>query len=343
MMKKFIYKPLVITMGDPSGISAEIVFNTWLNKKAIKPVSFFLIDDIFRLKKIRDFLKLKVPLNYVECPSQVNTNFDKFLPIISVNKKIDASLSIPDKKNSKYIVDSIKKAIDYVINGDALSIVTSPVSKKILIESGFKYFGQTEFISKIISDKYKKKVNEVMILTTTKTLDNGRNLRVGLVTTHIPLKEVSKKLSKKLIIQKSESFINFLKKEWKIKNPAVGICGINPHCGENGLIGTEEKEIIIPAINALKQKHNISGPISADTCFSKFQRKKYDGIICTYHDQGLIPVKTLDFFNSVNVTGGLPIIRTSPDHGPAFDIAKDKKACNKSLIAAIKMAFNLSK
>ena len=336
-------KPIVITMGDPSGISAEIIFNSWLNKKLFSPISFFLIDDIYRLKKIRDFLKLNVPLSYVKSPSEVNENFSNFLPIISINKKINSQLGLPQKKNAKYIINSIERAVDFVIKGQASSILTSPICKKNLIESGFKYLGQTEFISKIVSKKYKKNFNEVMILSTTKPADNGKNLRVGLVTTHIPLKEVSKKIDKNLIIKKSESFISSLKKNWLIKKPIIGICGINPHSGENGMIGFEEKRIVIPAINYLKKKYNIFGPLSADTCFSKYHREKFDGIICLYHDQGLIPVKTLDFFHSVNITGGLPIIRTSPDHGPAFDIAKKKIASNKSLIAALRMAANLVK
>ena len=125
--------------------------------------------------------------------------------------------------------------------------------------------------------------------------------------------------------------------------PKIGICGINPHCGENGLIGREEKQIILPIINFLKKKYRIYGPLSADTCFSKYKRKFYDGIIAIYHDQGLIPIKTIDFFNSVNITGGIPIVRTSPDHGPAFDIAKLNKASNKSFIASIKLASKISK
>ena len=137
--------------------------------------------------------------------------------------------------------------------------------------------------------------------------------------------------------------IQSLEKLWNISRPNIAVCGLNPHSGESGKIGTEEEKIILPAIQKLKTKnYNVFGPLSADTCFSKNKRQSYDGFICIYHDQGLIPVKTLDFFNSVNVTGGIPIIRTSPDHGPAFDIAELNQASNKSLIASIKLAESLS-
>ena len=182
-----------------------------------------------------------------------------------------------------------------------------------------------------------------MILTTTKPEDRGVDLRVGLITTHIPLSEVSRKLFTDKIILKIESFIKSLEKLWNISRPNIAVCGLNPNSGESGKIGTEEKKIILPAIQKLKTKnYNVFGPLSADTCFSKNKRQSYDGFICIYHDQGLIPVKTLDFFNSVNVTGGIPIIRTSPDHGPAFDIAELNQASNKSLIASIKLAESLS-
>lgn len=336
-------KPIVVTMGDPSGISAEIIFKTWMERKSIEPISFFVIDDIKRLEKIANFFKLKIPLQNVKKTSDVKNIFKHSLPVFSLGDNINAKLGEPKPENSKYIIKSIKKAVNFVSENKASSIVTSPLSKEILLDAGFKYLGQTEFISDLVKKKKGKKFEEIMILSTTKPSDGGENLRVGLITTHIPLIKVSKSISKNLIIRKTRSFVKTLQTKWKIKKPKVGICGLNPHSGENGLIGKEELSIIIPAINYLSdKKYNISGPISADTCFSKSRRVKYDGIICIYHDQGLIPVKTIDFFNSVNITGGIPIIRTSPDHGPAFDIAKLFKASNKSFIASLKLASKLS-
>ena len=176
-----------------------------------------------------------------------------------------------------------------------------------------------------------------MILSTSNHV-KSKNIIVGLVTTHIPLNDVSRNLTVEKIISKTVSFNFSLKKIWGIKKPYIGICGLNPHCGESGLLGFEEEKIIKPAIKILKKKKIlVMGPLSPDSSFTDFSINKFDGILCMYHDQGLIPVKTIDFYNSVNVTGGLPILRVSPDHGPAFDISTQFIARNDSLISALKL------
>ena len=343
MIKSFKEKPIVITMGDPSGISGEILLKSWLQKDKEFIPNFFSIDSPERLNNISDLFKLNVPIKEISNPMEVEYYFPKFLPVLSLNNKIKSKLGRPEIKNNKYIIQSIERGVDLALNKEVKAIVTSPISKSILLETGFKYFGQTEFISEITSKKQKKKFEEIMILTTTKPEDMGVDLRVGLITTHIPLSEVSKALYTDKIVIKIKGFIQSLEKLWNISRPNIAVCGLNPHSGESGKIGTEEEKIILPAIQKLKTKnYNVFGPLSADTCFSKNKRQSYDGFICIYHDQGLIPVKTLDFFNSVNVTGGIPIIRTSPDHGPAFDIAELNQASNKSLIASIKLAESLS-
>ena len=174
-----------------------------------------------------------------------------------------------------------------------------------------------------------------MILSTSKPADGGKNLIVGLITTHIPLKNIHKFLDQKSIYEKIIAFKNSLSKTWKIRFPNIGITSINPHAGEEGLIGTEEVEIIKPILKKCKKnKIKIVGPLSSDSCFHRSRREQFDGILCFYHDQGLIPVKTLDFNHSINVTGGLPFLRVSPDHGPAFDIAEKNIASLESLIAS---------
>ena len=173
-----------------------------------------------------------------------------------------------------------------------------------------------------------------MILTTTKPVDSGKNLIVGLITTHIPLNEIHKKIKKQKVLEKILSFKNSLSKIWHKKSPKIGITSVNPHAGEGGLIGTEEVNILQPVLEECKNlKINITGPLSSDSCFHRSKRELFDGILCFYHDQGLIPIKTLDFNNSINVTGGLPFLRVSPDHGPAFDIATKNIANLDSLIA----------
>lgn len=337
-------KAISITMGDPSGISGELILKTWIDRKSNFLEPFFVLDVCERLKKISSLFKLKVPIKQINYPQETFKYFDNFLPVINISNSIKFKLGFPDKKNSKLILNSINKALDFAMSNQVKSVVTSPVSKNILIKSGFKFYGQTEYISNYISKKKKKKFNEVMILSTTNPVDKGPNLIVGLITTHIPVKEISKNLKVSIIVSKIESFIASLKSLWKVKNPKIGICGFNPHAGEFGLVGDEERKIILPSLNKLKKKGiSISGLLSADTCFSLAHRKNYDGIVCMYHDQGLIPVKTLDFFRSVNITGGLPLIRTSPDHGPAFDIAHKNKANNSSYIAAIKLASEFTK
>ena len=174
-----------------------------------------------------------------------------------------------------------------------------------------------------------------MILSTTNPVDNGSNLIVGLVTTHIPLVDVKRKLTKNLIEQKIISFRSSIQRFWNIKNPRIAISSLNPHAGEGGLIGDEETKLIKPVLIKLRKKNiQILGPLSSDSCFHKSSRERFDGILCLYHDQGLIPVKTIDFYNSINITGGLPFIRVSPDHGPAFDIANKNKANTDSLFSS---------
>lgn len=334
-------KPICITMGEPSGISAEIIIKIWFMRKREKISPFFVFDDPERLEKISKFLGIKVPIKIIQNESESLNIFDKCLPVKPLSSKIEFQLGNPNFNNSKYVLESIKSAVQSALENKVKAVITSPVCKKMLIKYGFKYAGQTEYISEIVSRKKKKKFSEVMILSTTRPVDKSSNLRVGLVTTHIPMKNVSKIITRNLLANKTISFENTLRKVWKIRSPRIGICSFNPHAGESGLVGHEEMDVIIPTIEKLKNKIDLVGPLSPDSCFSKFTRTKFDGYMCIYHDQALIPVKTLDFLHSVNVTGGLPIIRLSPDHGPAFDIAKLKKANPGSMIASINLLKNI--
>ena len=336
-------EPIVITMGDPSGISAEIILKTWLDREKEMLHPFFIVDCEKRIKRIIKFLDLDINTKVINAPFESKSIFKNHLPIFKLKQEVSSELGKPCSDNAEQILESLNISINLVYEKKASALVTSPLSKEILLKSGFNYLGQTEFIARTLEKKTNKKFEEIMILSTTKPDDQGSNLKVGLVTTHIPIGKIKENLSKKKIIEKIHSFHSSLENLWGINNPKIGVCGINPHCGENGLIGSEEKRIILPILNSLQKKYRIYGPLSADTCFSKYKRKVYDGIIAIYHDQGLIPIKTIDFFNSVNITGGIPIVRTSPDHGPAFDIAKSNKASNKSFIAAIKLATKISK
>lgn len=330
-------KPIVVSMGEPSGISSEIILKAWKSRKKYNLYPFFLVDNVHKIKSVIDFFNYNIQTQIIEDPKEAVECFNTKIPIFNINGKIDYKLGKPNKINSKIILESIKQAFEFVSKKEALGLLTLPVCKKTLKSSGFEFNGQTEFIGNLSMKKFNNKKEEIMILTTTKPLDGGKNLIVGLVTTHIPLREIFKHLSRKLIEKKLSIFYNSLKKIWKIKKPVIGITGLNPHSGEGGLIGNEEKKIIKPIIKKFnKNGIKVFGPLSADTCFFKNIRKNYDGILCLYHDQGLSPIKTLDFFNSINVTAGLPIIRVSPDHGPAFDIAKCNSAKINSVISSLK-------
>jgi 4-hydroxythreonine-4-phosphate dehydrogenase len=244
-------------------------------------------------------------------------------------------LGKPNFKNSRYVLKSIDNSYELFKKGDVSGLVTLPVCKKSLKKNGFNFCGQTEYLSSLATKKNIKQTNEIMILSTTQPEDKGTNLIVGLITTHVPLKDCLKNVNKKLIEEKISLFDRSLKKFWGVKNPKIAIASVNPHAGEGGLIGREEISLIKPVLNKLNSKFNIKGPLSGDSCFSKDIRKNFDGIICFYHDQGLIPIKLLDFKHSINVTGGLPFLRVSPDHGPAFDIAEKNCANSESLCAAL--------
>ena len=315
-MKK---KPIVISMGEPSGISSEILIKTWINRKKKKLLPFFVVDDKSKIEFVINLFKFNAKIKLIKNPSETFDIFNNYLPVYDLGNKIKFKLGQPEKKNSKFIIDSLNKSFDFVKNKQASALVTLPICKRTMKQFGFNYNGQTEYVGFLARKLINRSSNEIMILTTTKPIDSGKNLVVGLATTHIPLKKTFGKLKKELLKEN------------------IGVLAVNPHAGEDGFIGEEENKVILPVIRDLQAKNlNLHGPLSGDTCFFKNNRKNYDGMFCIYHDQGLSPVKTLDFFNSVNVTGGLPILRVSPDHGPAFDIANKNLAKADSLVACLK-------
>ena len=333
-MKK---KPIVISMGEPSGISSEILIKTWINRKKKKLLPFFVVDDKSKIEFFINLFKIDAKIKLIKNPSETFDIFNNYLPVYDLGNKIKFKLGQPEKKNSKFIIDSLNKSFNFVKNKQALALVTLPICKRTMKQFGFNYNGQTEYVGFLARKLINRSSNEIMILTTTKPIDSGKNLVIGLATTHIPLKKTFDKLKKEFLKEKIMIFNDSLKTIWKKKKPYIGVLALNPHAGEDGFIGEEENKVILPVIKDLQSKNlNLHGPLSGDTCFFKNNRKNYDGMFCMYHDQGLSPVKTLDFFNSVNVTGGLPILRVSPDHGPAFDIANKNLAKADSLVACLK-------
>ena len=229
-------KPIVITMGDPSGISAEIILKTWLNREKEMLHPFFVVDCEKRVKRIIKFLDLNVNTKVINDPFEAKNIFKDRLPVFKLKQEVSSELGKPCSNNAEQILESLNVSINLVYEKKASALVTSPLSKEILLKSGFKYLGQTEFIARTLEEKTNKRFEEIMILSTTKPDDQGSNLKVGLVTTHIPISKIKENISQKKIIEKIHSFHSSLENLWGINNPKIGICGINPHCGENGPI-----------------------------------------------------------------------------------------------------------
>ena len=232
--------------------------------------------------------------------------------------------------NTPSVVDAIDTAVARAMQGAAAAVVTAPIHKAALMQGGFEFPGHTEYLENITGAD-----RAVMMLA-------GGGLRVVPLTIHVPLKEVPGRITEIAIVETGEIIIKALKRDFKIAKPRLAISGLNPHAGEDGEIGREERDIIAPAAEALRAEATVLGPFPADTMFHDEARARYDAALCMYHDQALIPLKTLAFWDGVNVTLGLPIVRTSPDHGTALDIAASGKADPRSMIAAIKMAADIA-
>ena len=251
--------------------------------------------------------------------------------LIATKAKTNATLGKPDPQNAAAVIEAIELAVKACLAGEAAAMVTAPIHKAVLKEAGFPYPGHTEFLGFLT-----KAPRAVMMLASEK-------LRVVPLTIHTPLAEVAGALSGDAILETAEIILKSLVRDFAIAQPRLAVAGLNPHAGEEGMLGMEEKNLIGPAVQLLKARgHRVIGPLSADTLFHDEARKNYDAVLTMYHDQGLIPIKTLSFWDGVNVTLGLPVVRTSPDHGTAFDIAGQGKADHRSMIAAIRMAAQIA-
>ena len=318
-------QPIAISMGEPGGINSEIILQT---AKLTKLPKFFLVSDPNWVKECIDNLNIKIRLNIIENLYDCKKNCINVLPI---KKKVRFGYKKSFKSNVPATIESLNTTIKLAVEKKVSGIVTLPILKETLLNNGFKYPGHTEYLGKISGKK------PLMIML-------NKNIKVATLTTHIPIANVPKKITREALNDTIIILNNSLKKDFGIKNPKITISSLNPHNGENGEIGKEEVNIIIPIVNKLKRKGlNVIGPKPADTMFHKEQLKKDDAKLCMYHDQALIPIKSLDFYGSINFTAGLPFVRTSPDHGSAFDIAGEKKANNLSLINSIKYAYKISK
>jgi 4-hydroxythreonine-4-phosphate dehydrogenase len=323
-MARALHTPLAVSLGDPAGIGPEVIAKCWDNRSAFGLPLFVAIGDPRSLAAVWNG-----PIEVVDDPRQADAAFDYGLPLLQINAPESDMPGHPSVAGAHTSLDSLEIAVGLARSGSAAAVVTGPVAKEQLYAIGFSHPGQTEFVAERCGVS---PGNVVMMLA-------GPTLRTVPVTTHLPLAEVAANLSSALIESRGRAALRGLQRNFGIAEPRLAIAGLNPHAGEGGQLGREEFEIIQPAIAALAAEGwRVTGPHPADTMFHTRARANYDAALCMYHDQALIPIKALHFEDAVNVTLGLPIVRTAPDHGTAFDIAGQDRADPRPMAAAIRMA-----
>lgn len=322
--------PLAVTMGDPAGCGPKITEKAWKSFRQqpdTRPFYVISSPDLYQ----------SVPTERIDKPSQAIDIFQRALPVLPVaDFNGYTQPGTPDSKSAPAIIGSIETAVRHVLSGNASAVITNPVSKALLYGAGFRHPGHTEFISELCrrdEDAFTPK--PIMMLV-------GGGLRVALATIHVPLKDVPTLLTNDLLVETARIVAHDLKVRYGLDQPRLAFTGLNPHAGESGAIGREEIDIINPAAESLRLMGiDISNARPADTVFHEALQGQFDAVIAMTHDQGLIPVKTLDMWGGVNTTLGLPIIRTSPDHGTAYDAAARGDVRADSLIASIKLAAQM--
>ncbi|WP_085904421.1 4-hydroxythreonine-4-phosphate dehydrogenase PdxA [Kiloniella majae] len=324
--------PIAITMGDPAGIGGELTLKAW-QQLHMKVAPFFVIDCPNRLKTLASDLSLAIPIREISSPVDALGCFNQALPVLREEVHHPVISGTGDPLNGSAVINSIKRSVSFVQNDEASAVVTNPINKAVLYQAGFSHPGHTEYLADLANSK----TPSVMMLA-------SKQLRVIPVTIHLSLAEAINKLDSDLIAHTIRTANTALKQDFGISTPRIAVSGLNPHAGEDGSMGTEEINLISPTLELLQNEGiHIKGPLPADTMFHAKAREEYDVAVCMYHDQALIPIKTLDFDSGVNITLGLPFIRTSPDHGTAYNIAGQGIANPSSFIAAIEMAATMAK
>lgn len=323
--------PLAVTMGEPAGVGGELTLKAWLARQAGQR-PFFAIDDAGRLADLARKLRLDVPVQKIEKPAEAAAAFSHALPVLGIRLRGPVRAGRPDAANAPATIEAIERAAKLAMKGEIAGFATNPIQKKILQDAGFRHPGHTEFLAELAGG-----VEVAMMLACP-------GLRVVPVTIHLSLVEAVQRLDTAGIVRAGRITAAGLKTLFGVAKPRLAVAALNPHAGEDGSMGDEEARLIGPAIEQLKRAGiEARGPAPADTLFHPAARTTYDAALCMYHDQALIPIKTIDFAGGVNVTLGLPFVRTSPDHGTALDIAGSGKADAASLIAALGMADDMAR
>lgn len=329
-------KPLCVTVGEPSGIGPDIILAAWRARKKYKLQTFWVLGDPAMLARRALQLSLAVKITSIEA-SQVHDAFDDHLPVIPLSGPMQGEPGKPSKRDAMLVIEAITRGVEAVFCGQASGLVTCPISKEALYAIGFGHRGHTDFLADLAASKTGKPCLPVMMIA-------SNALRAVPVTIHVPLREVPGLLTVSLIVETARIVAQALTLQFGIAKPRLAVSGLNPHAGEGGTIGNEDAAIIRPAVEQLRAEgFEVAGPLPADGMFHQAARATYDAAICMYHDQALIPVKALAFADGVNVTLGLPFIRTSPDHGTALALAGTGKADPSSFVAALKLAAMLAK
>lgn len=316
--------PLAVSLGDPAGIGPEIVAKAWESRARAALPPFFAVGDCQSLEAVWNG-----PVEAIADPSQAGEVFGHALPVVRVAGSGSITPGAPDLDGARCTLDSLEIAVGLTRGGAASGLVTGPVSKAQLYAVGFVHPGQTEFVAERCG--VASELVAMMLV--------GPDLRTVPVTVHQALRDVPDLLTVEAIVAKGRATSRGLIRQFGIERPRLAVAGLNPHAGEDGALGREEIEVIVPAIERLRAEGiDASGPFPADTMFHPRARARYDAALCMYHDQALVPLKTLYFDEGVNMTLGLPIVRTSPDHGTAFDIAGQQRADPGAMIAALKAA-----
>lgn len=325
MIKTSQPAPLALTMGEPAGIGPELIGRLWQTRQDTQVKPFIYIGSS---KCLND-----IPTEEITDPAETFDCFNKALPVLNIPLNQPTISGQLDPENGPAVIKSIETAVDLCLKGKCSGLVTAPIHKAGLYKAGFDAPGHTEYLARLAG---KPDDFSVMMLA-------AQDLRVIPVTIHIPLKDVASQLTSERIFHAGMVAARDLKHRFGIKEPRIAVAGLNPHAGESGTIGMEEATHIMPAIWQLREEGiTVTDPLPADTLFHAEARANYDVVLCMYHDQALIPVKTVDFWGGVNITLGLPFIRTSPDHGTALELAGQNTARLDSLLAAVKMAESMA-
>ncbi len=328
-------QPLALTLGEPAGIGPDLALAIWRRRVELDLPAFYLIGDPAFLKDRAAQLNLDVPIAIV-APEAAAAAFCSALPVVAIDIAVSAQPGRPDKSSAPAAVASIRRAVADVIAGSAAAVVTNPVAKNVLYSWGFAEPGHTEFLARLVQEATGKIFRPVMMLW-------SPELAVVPVTIHLPLREIFAQLTTDLVAETGRIVARDLTTRFRLAHPRLAVAELNPHAGEAGTLGEEDSAVVAPAVARLVAEGiDAKGPLPADSLFHERARASYDVALCMYHDQALIPIKTLAFDHAVNVTLGLPFVRTSPDHGTAFDIAGSGLADPASLIAALRLAARLS-